>query len=333
MATRPVSSPLPWGEFELIDRIFAPLARDLPGAFDLKDDVATLEPRHGHELVLKVDSTIESVHFLCDDPPGTVAQKALRRPLSDLAAKGTTPAVYLLALALPATVSGGWIEKFAEGLGVDQTRFGIALTGGETKKIPGALTITVTMLGWVPTGRLLRRNGAKPGDDVWVTGSLGGAAGGLSLLKNEAVLQDAAARDRLVRRFRVPEPRIEFGKSLRGIASAAIDVSDGLLADVGHVADVSGTKIQISLDRVPICQELRAMWQTEAELRAISGGDDYEIAFTAPTSVAEAITAAARQTHTPVTRIGRVVDGPGGISLLDSTGRNVCPVRRGYTHF
>jgi thiamine-monophosphate kinase len=335
MATRQADSSPPWGEFDLIDRLFAPLAHGFAGAFDLRDDVATLPARAGHELVLKTDSTIESVHFLPGDPPDTVAQKALRRALSDLAAKGAEPEVYLLAIALPENTERIWLERFVEGLSADQARFGIALAGGETNRTPGALTITVTALGWVPEGRLVRRSGARPGDDVWVTGTIGDAAGGLCLLKNQAVLEDEAAREHLVRRFRVPEPRLKFGMAFAGIASAAIDVSDGLVADLGHVADVSEARIEIELDRLPLSPELRGLWGKDpgAALRAASAGDDYEIAFTAPVEAADEIAAVAGRTLTPATRIGRVVRGSVDAVLLDSTGRGISLQREGYTHF
>ncbi|HLY05316.1 MAG TPA: thiamine-phosphate kinase [Rhizomicrobium sp.] len=330
---RQADSPLSWGEFELIDRIFAPLAHGFSGAFDLKDDVAVLEPRAGHELVLKTDSTIEGVHFLSGDPPETVARKALRRALSDIAAKGATPAAYLLAVALPASISIAWIEKFAEGLRGDQAWFRVALAGGETNRTPGALTITVMAVGWVPSGRLLRRNGAKAGDHVWVTGTVGDAGAGLSLLKKEAALEDIAARDRLVERFRVPEPRMEFGKALGGVANAAIDVSDGLIADLDHLVEASGIRVEIDLDRVPISPELRALWGHNAGMRAVSAGDDYEIAFTAPASAVDEIAAAASRTRTPVTCIGSVIDGSAGVRVLDSFGCELELPRKGYRHF
>ena len=335
MATRQADSPLPCGEFELIDRFFAPLARSLPGSFNLKDDVAALATKPGHELVLKTDSTIESVHFLADDPPNAVGQKALRRALSDLAAKGAEAHAYLLALALPPKISLAWLEEFTEGLSADQAQFGIALAGGETSRTPGALTITVTAIGWVREGRLLRRSGAKPGDEVWVTGTIGDAAGGLCLLKKEAALQNKTARDRLVRRFRLPEPRLQSGIALGGIASAGIDISDGLIADLGHIALVSNAKIEIALDRVPISPELRALWGNSPEtvLRAISAGDDYEIAFTAPADAADDIAAAAGRTLTMATRIGRVIRGAGDVALLDAAGRGISAKRKGYTHF
>ena len=333
MAMPQTDGPLPWSEFELIDSIFAPLSRGVPGAFDLKDDVAAIAPEPGHELVLKTDSTIENVHFLPADPPDTVARKALRRALSDLAAKGTTPAAYLLALALPATISRAWLEMFAHGLRADQAKFCIGLAGGETSKTAGVLTITVTAIGWVPCGRLLRRNGARPGDEVWVTGTVGDAAGGFGLLTNEPSPQDIAVRDYLVGRFRIPEPRVEFGLALGGIASATIDVSDGLLADLGHVADVSGVHIELVLGRVPISAQLHSLWGAEAGLRSVSAGDDYEIAFTAPPGASGEIAAVARQTGIPVTRIGRVLEDSAGISLRDASGRKICVERHGYRHF
>lgn len=333
--TAQVDQSVAWDEFELIEKVFAPLARNLPGAFGLKDDVAALPPKAGHELVLKTDSTIESVHFLHDDPPDTVAQKSLRRALSDIAAKASTPAAYLLAIALPAGVSRAWIERFAQGLATDQAQYGIALVGGETSRTPGPLTITVTAIGWVREGRLLRRSGAKPGHDVWMTGTVGDAEAGLCLLKGEAVLEDAAAREFLVRRFRVPEPRLEFGIALGGVASAAIDISDGLIADLGHIAEVSTVNIQVALDRIVLSPGLSALWGTSQKtlLRAASGGDDYEIAFTASVDARDAIVAAAKRTRTRVTRIGSVADGTGEVVLTDSTGSTISAAREGYRHF
>ncbi len=331
---RRADSALPWGEFELIDKLFAPLARGLAGAFGLKDDVAVLVARAHHDLVLKIDSVIENVHFLAVDPPDTVAQKALRRTLSDLAAKGAAPEAYLLAIALPLTTEQNWLENFVQGLARDQEQFGIALAGGETNRTPGALTITVTAIGWVPEGRLVRRNGAEPGDEVWVTGAVGDAGGGLCILK-DATVPRSAARDHLVRRFRVPEPRLAFGVALRGVASAAIDVSDGLLADLGHVADVSRVRIEINSDSVPISSELRALWGDRPETvgRAVSAGDDYEIAFTASAAAADEVNAVAQRTGTAATRIGRVVQGSAGVALLDSSGHVIFVERKGFTHF
>jgi len=334
MATRPTDRSRPWGEFELIDTLFAPLARGLAGAFDLKDDVATLSPKAGHELVVKTDSTIENVHFMPADPPDTVARKALRRTLSDFAAKGAEPEAYLLAIALPETMEKSWLEGFVEGLSKDQQQFRVALAGGETNRTPGALTITVTTIGWVPEGQVVRRNGAKAGDDVWVTGTIGDAAGGLSLLIGEAVCADEGMREYLIGRFRVPEPRLEFGGLLRGLAHAAIDVSDGLFGDLGHIAETSHVRIEIDSASVPVSRALRALWKMTDEgiARVVSAGDDYEIAFTAPPA-AGSIKAAAARSGSPITRIGRIVEGVAGVVLRDAAGSEITVPRKGYRHF
>ena len=322
------------GEFELIAKLFAPLSRGVSGAFALTDDVALLEPKPGHEFVLKTDSLIESVHFLRSDPAGTVAQKALRRALSDLAAKGAEPSVYLLALALPSWPDMSWLEAFAAGLAEDQARFECALAGGETNATPGPVTVTITSVGYVPQGTLIRRNGATPGDSVFVSGTIGDAGAGLGLLTTDHTSASRAARDFLISRYRLPDPRLELGRALRGLASASLDVSDGLLADLGHIAEASHAHIEIDAARVPMSNALRE-WRgdgTSERARAAIAGDDYEIAFTAPHSRADAILEAARRTGTQVTEIGRVVSG-GGVALLDE-GRNPIQVpRQGYTHF
>ncbi|HEX4157380.1 MAG TPA: thiamine-phosphate kinase [Rhizomicrobium sp.] len=322
------------GEFELIERIFAPLARGAPGAMDLADDVALLAPRPGCEIVLKTDSLIESVHFRRDDPPSTVGRKALRRALSDLAAKGAAPAAYLLALALPEWPDTRWLEEFAQGLSRDQQEFGISLFGGETNSTPGPVTITVTAVGFVPEDALIRRKGARSGDQVFVTGSIGDAAAGVAILVQEYPPSLDTAAEFLISRYQVPTPRLAFGRAIRGIANAAIDVSDGLLADLGHIADVSGVRIETDSSAIPLSSHLQGLWGTEldARIRAATAGDDYEIAFTAPAEASDAIREVARRTATNVTTIGRVVPGS-TVAFLDSTGGEVPLERRGYTHF
>ncbi|HEY6578585.1 MAG TPA: thiamine-phosphate kinase [Rhizomicrobium sp.] len=322
------------GEFELIAELFAPLARDVPGAFGLTDDVAAFAPRAGHEIVLKTDSLIESVHFLRTDPAATVAQKALRRALSDLAAKGAEPYAYLLALALPRWPDRTWLEEFARGLRADQAEFGVSLIGGETDATPGPVVITAATVGYVPEGMLIRRSGARSGDRVFVSGAIGDAGGGLSLSREEAVHPGGAARDFLVSRYRLPIPRLKLGLALRGLASAAIDVSDGLLADLGHIAETSRVRIEVDAGQMPLSGSLRELWGEglEARARAAGAGDDYEIAFTAPPSTVEAVLDAGRRTGTPVTAIGRVIPGH-GVAFLDATGQEISVLRRGHTHF
>lgn len=333
MSTK-TDAPRRLGEFELIARIFAPLARDAPGAFDLTDDVALLTPPPGREIVLKADSLIESVHFRSDDPPSTVGRKALRRALSDLAAKGAEPAAYLLALALPQRIGVPWLEEFASGLALDQAEFGISLYGGETDATPGPVTITVTAIGFVPQGALVRRKGAKLGDLVFVTGTIGDAGAGLEVLASQAATLSGEAVEFLTSRYRLPMPRLALGRVFRGFTSAAIDVSDGLIADLGHIAEVSEVRIEIDSDAIPLSSALARTMKDElaTRIRAATAGDDYEIAFTAPPAAGPLIREAAWQAATAVTPIGRVVPGR-GVAMLDPAGREIALERRGYTHF
>ncbi len=220
-------------EFDLIAKLFAPLSKSAPGAFGLTDDAAVIAPLPGHELVMTTDALVEGVHFRSDDPPDTIAKKALRVNLSDLAAKGAEAIGYLLAISLPKRLDMPWMEAFVRGLGDDQARFGVSLHGGDTTSTPGPLTLAVTAFGSVPAGHMTRRNGARAGDLVFVSGTIGDAGAGLHNAKS----------DYLVNRYRVPEPRMALGRALRGIASASLDVSDGLLADLGHIAQTSEVKI------------------------------------------------------------------------------------------
>jgi len=311
-------------EFALIARLFAPLAT-LPGAFGLTDDAATIAVPRGHELVVTTDAIVEGVHFLRSDPPDTIAQKALRVNLSDLAAKGAQPVGYLLALSLPGRIQLDWLETFARGLAKDQREFGISLIGGDTTATPGPLTIAVTALGIVPKGRMIRRKGARPGDLVFVSGTVGDASAGLALLRRKAETPRT-----LIARYRTPTPRLLLGMALRGIASAALDVSDGLLADLGHIAEVSHVRISVEADRLPLSRDLRRLGGDP--VRAATAGDDYEIAFTAPVRKSAAIARAAANAGVLVTAIGRVGKGE-GVALLDGAGREIAVSRRGYTHF
>jgi thiamine-monophosphate kinase len=321
------------GEFEMIARVFAPLARGVSGAFDLGDDVAILKPPPGHEVVLKTDSLIETIHFRHDDPASSVARKALRRALSDLAAKGAEPAAYLLALALPPWPEMAWLEEFGAGLAADQAQFGVSLVGGETNATPGPLTITITAVGYVPDGRLIRRKGARVGDLVFVTGTIGDAGAGLAILNREPGTL-SSAEEFLISRYRLPVPRLAFGQALRGAAHSTIDVSDGLIADLGHVAEVSGVRIEVDVGAIPLSAPLRELGGDSLDSRsgAATAGDDYEIAFTAAEIAMEAIREATRLTATQVTLIGRVAPGY-GVSLLDAGGAEISVERRGYTHF
>ena len=313
---------MPRSEFALIADLFAPLAGK--GALGLTDDVALVAPRAGYELVLKTDAIVAGVDFFMADPAETVAQKALRVNLSDLAAKGAKPFGYLLTLALPKPVNEAWLRGIARGLAADQKRFGVSVLGGDMSSTPGALTISVAAFGWVPKGKAILRRGARPGDLVFVTGTIGDSGGGLAALK--ARKREAA----LIARYRVPAPRLKLGPKLRGIASAALDVSDGLLADLGHIADVSKVHVAVVADRVPLSAALRRF--DDNVLDAVTAGDDYEIAFTAPRAKRSAVMAAARAAGVRVTEIGFVAKGR-GVALLGRDGRAIAVKKKGWEHF
>src|SRR3954470_5988258 len=249
-------------EFDIIARFFAPLAGE--GAFGLKDDAALITPPAGFDLLVTTDTISEGTDFFAFDPADTIAQKALRVNLSDLAAKGAQPASYLLNLSLPHSIGEDWLAAFAEGLKRDQLQFGLSLLGGDTGATEGPLTIAVTAFGLVPGGTMVRRKGARPGDAVYVTGTIGDAGGGLAIFKRERHSLSDAARDQLTARYRVPAPPVSFARVLRDIAHAAIDVSDGLMADLGHLASASDVRIVVEGERVPLSEPLRALWGDDA---------------------------------------------------------------------
>jgi len=319
-------------EFELIAELFAPLATS-PGAFGLTDDVALLVPPAGHEVVLKADAVVEGVHFRAEDPADRVAKKALRVNLSDLAAKGAEALGYLLTLNLPDRMSMTWLADFVRGLSEDQKVYGISLFGGDTTSTPGPLSIAISAIGTIPTGTLTRRSGAKPGDLVFVSGTIGDAAAGLAVLKGGHPGLPELEKEMLVQRYQLPEPRLALGQALRGVASASLDVSDGLIGDLGHIADVSKVRIAIDALRIPRSDALKAAGDTQKYIvLAATSGDDYEIAFTAPASKREQVLDTASRTSTRVTEIGRVMQGA-GVMLLGAKGEEIPVARGGYQHF
>ena len=317
-------------EFDIIAEIFAPLATH-PGAFGLTDDAAVLPARPGFDLVVTTDQIAEGTDFFAFDPAASVAQKSLRVNLSDLAAKGAVPEFYLLVLALPQSMDLAWLKEFAAGLAEEQKRFGISLLGGDTASTEGPLSITVTAFGSVPEGKMLKRSGARQGDAIYVTGNIGDSAGGLAIFKREKHALSEVQRDHLIARYRLPQPPVDFGARLRDLASASVDVSDGLLADLGHIASASHVGMTIDADAIPRSEALRAFWGDgiEAILRAATGGDDYQIAFTAhPSREGEIIAAAQGVT---ITRVGTVTAGE-GVALRHQN--QIVPVPKpGYRHF
>jgi thiamine-monophosphate kinase len=331
-----VASARPSGEDSLIARYFKPLATD-PGAFNLVDDAAILKAP-GEDVVVTTDAIVEGVHFLSTDPPDTVARKALRVNLSDLAAKGATPAGFVLTLALR-SADDAWLEPFARALGEDATKFGCPLLGGDTVSTPGPLMISITAFGRVPTGKMVSRSGAKPGDRVVVTGMIGDAALGLDILKGgpiaKALADDAIGKEMLVARYRVPQPRSALAKAVRDHASAAIDVSDGLAGDLTKLCAASGVSAVVDALSIPLSatgQKLLASGASSIEM-VVSGGDDYEALCTISEGCYESFAREAEQAGVSVTPIGMVIAGTADPRFLDAQGRELTLQRRSYSHF
>lgn len=320
---------MPEGEFAFIRHHLRPLAAGTPAALGLADDAAVLTPTPGHEIVLTKDAIVAGVHFLPDDPADTVARKLLRVNLSDLAAMGARPVGHLLVFARPPDLTEAWIEGFCQGLAGDQAIFGCGLLGGDTVSTPGPLTLSLTAIGEVPAGRALRRNGAHVGDELWVSGTLGDGALGLRMLtgKLEAPPEAAAA---LIERYRVPEPRVALGVALRGLASAAIDVSDGLLADLEHVLAASGVGAEVRAGDLPLSKAAGGL--EGAEEAALSGGDDYELLFTVPIARRREVEALGATRDLRLTRIGRITADL-ALRVLDPGGREIASPKRGWQHF
>ena len=320
------------GEDDLIARYFRPLATD-PGALGLLDDAALLKSS-GDDLVVTTDAIVEGVHFLAGDPPDTIARKALRVNLSDLAAKGAVPAGFVLTLALQ-DVKEQWLAPFARALGEDAAAFNCPVLGGDTISTPGPLMISITAFGRVPPGQMVRRTDAQPGDLIAVTGTIGDAAMGLQALKGKSDGLDPPARDFLIQRYRVPQPRNALAIAIRDHASAAMDVSDGLAGDLTKLCAASGVSAAVSLADVPLsaaAQALIADGSSSIEA-AVSGGDDYEILCTIPENRWESFAATARQTGVQVSSIGRIEAGAAAPRFLDAAGQPVVLKRLSYSHF
>jgi thiamine-monophosphate kinase len=323
------------GEDRLIDRFFRPLAKH-PGAFNLVDDAASISPPPGRDLVLTADAIVEGVHFLPDDPADAVAMKALRVNLSDLAAKGAEPLGALMTIALPGNFSESWLAGFARGLDSDCDRFNCPLLGGDTTSTTGALMLSIMALGSVPAGKMIRRAGAREGDAIVVTGTIGDAALGLALWRNAAAFAKLSAHERehLARRRLVPEPRVALARAIRDHASAAIDISDGLAGDVGKLAAASGVAARIESALVPLSAAGRAAIKADPALieTVLTGGDDYEVALTLPEKRRDLFFAAATAAGVPVTTIGRIERGE-GTEVAGADGRVIALRRQSYSHF
>jgi thiamine-monophosphate kinase len=321
------------GEFERIERYFAPLAAAFPGALGLTDDAALVRPSDGCELVVTTDTMVAGVHYIGDESPDLVAQKLLRVNLSDVASMGARPVAYTLNVALPSSVEDDWLAAFTRGLAADQREFGIALAGGDSVATPGPITLTITAFGEVAAGAALRRSGAQPGDVVYVSGTVGDGALGLRALRDQLSGLSAGHRDALAERYRRPRPRLDCGARLVGIAHAAVDVSDGLAADLGHIADASGVAAVVEAAAVPLSPAAEAALAADAALRdvVLGGGDDYELLFTAGSESAGAVADLSQALGLPLTAIGRIEAGQ-GVRIVDADGAAIRLAKAGYSH-
>jgi thiamine-monophosphate kinase len=324
------------GEFEMIARYFAPLAAGQPAALGLIDDAAVLSPPPGRELVLTADAMVAGVHFLPDDPAGTVAQKLLRVNLSDLAAMGAAPLGYLLTCAWPKDIEESWVAAFAAGLAADQQHFGVSVLGGDMTATPGPLTLSLTAIGQVEPGRALRRSRARAGDRIYVSGTIGDGALGLLVLSRRLHGLSAESASYLTERYRRPEPRLALGRALAegGLATACLDISDGLAADLGHIARGSGLGAKVKARRVPLSLAAKEALAENLSLfpLLLTGGDDYELCFTVAEERVAAVEAMGQRLGLRLTDVGYMTAGE-GVQILDRDDRPLTLSRQGWTHF
>ena len=311
-------------EFSLIARHFRPLAG--PGALDLADDAAVVRVPPGRELVVAADAIVAGVHFLPDDPPDLVGKKLLRVNLSDLAAMAAVPFGYLMTVSVPRHTPDAWFAAFAAGLAADQAEFGVSLLGGDTTSTPGPVSLSLTILGHVAPGAALHRAGARDGDGLWVSGTIGDGALGLLAARGDIADPDLWLADR----YRLPRPRLALGQAVAGIAHAGLDVSDGLVQDTGHLCRAGGVGAVIEAASVPLSPAARAAGRLSL---CLTGGDDYELLLAVPPEREAALTAAAARAGTPVTRIGRFRTGSPQVTVLTPDGTALPLAAGGWSHF
>jgi thiamine-monophosphate kinase len=323
-------------EDRLIARYFRPLAKH-PGALGLVDDAAVIAPPPGCDLVLTTDGVISGVHVFPDDRPEDIGRKALRMNLSDLAAKGATPIGFLLSLALPSAIDEAWLAAFAGGLGEDAERYACPLLGGDTDRTPGPTSVSIAAFGAVPHGKMVRRSTAKPGDLIIVSGTIGDAALGVLLRRDQNLAKrwrlSEAMSSHLKQRYLLPEPRNALAHAVLQNASAAIDVSDGLAGDLAKLCRASGVAAEIDVARVPLSDAVRAAIAADPAIMetALSGGDDYEIVLTLAPDKLSVLRAAAHSAGVAVTEIGCMATGEGARFLHE--GHTLSFARPSYSHF
>lgn len=313
-------------EFDIIARHFTrPTSHTLLG---IGDDAALIKATPGCELVVSTDMLVSGVHFFAHADPDKLGHKTLAVNLSDMAAMGAEPRWAMLAVALPA-IDESWINHFSRGFFRLALEYAVDLIGGDTTR--GPLCLALQIIGEVPSGMTLRRDGAQAGDDVWVSGKLGEAALGLAHLQGKIEL-DARGAEICLRRLHTPQPRVALGRALRGVASAAIDISDGLLADLEHIATRSGVGAEVEIGLLPRPDVMSEIAENELRQAVLAGGDDYELCFCAPAARQQTIAAIAQQLQLPLTKIGRIVVGD-GVRAIDDNGREFQGSVRGFDHF
>ena len=328
---------MPSGEDRLIARFFRPLAR-APEALDLADDAAVLAPPAGADLVLKTDGVIEGVHFFPGDPADSVAKKALRANLSDLAAKGAEPLGFLLSLALNDKADEKWLAAFASGLGADAEAYRCPLLGGDTDRTPGLISVSIAAFGHLPHGTMVKRSGARAGDRIVVTGTIGDATLGLALRREPARAQRAklspSERAHLAGRYLLPDPKVALAPALRAYASAAIDISDGLAGDLMKLAEASNVSARIETEWLPLSPAARKMIAAEPALlqTVLAGGEDYEVLAAVPAASLAALHAAAAEAGIALSEIATARVGD-GVEIIGPDGRPVVLSRPSYSHF
>jgi thiamine-monophosphate kinase len=311
-------------EFALIGKYFRPLAG--PGSLDLRDDAAVLTPPAGRDLVLTADAMVGGIHFLPGDPPDLIGRKLLRVNLSDLAAKGATPFGYLITVSTPRDTPESWFATFAAGLAQDQAEFGVSLLGGDTTSTPGPVSLSLTAIGHVTPGTMVFRSGASDGDGIWVTGTIGDGALGLAVATGR--LADPTGF--LLDRYRLPRPRV--GLAIGGVASAGMDISDGLVQDLGHICRASSLAADIEAALVPLSLQARTAGEPWLET-CLTGGDDYELLLAVPPARESALREAAAARGVPVTRIGGFHSGPPGVMVRAANGEPLALTKGGWSHF
>ncbi|NBC34598.1 MAG: thiamine-phosphate kinase [Alphaproteobacteria bacterium] len=321
------------GEFERIARYFRPLAEGADGALALLDDAAVLAPLPGRDLVVTTDAMVEGVHYLPGEPPDRLARRLLRVNLSDLAAMGAQPFGYTLTTALPASIDEDWLAGFAAGLAADQAAYGISLVGGDSVSTPGPAMLSVTAFGTAVSGRVLRRNGARPGDRVFVSGHLGDGHLGLLAARGDLAGLSESDRTALAERYHLPAPRLALGVALVDLATAAIDLSDGLPGDLGHICAASGVGARIDTTAIPLSPAGARAVSADPALRraAICGGDDYELLFAVPEAATAAVARLSEAHGLPLTAIGRIEPGQ-AVLFVDARGEAVEGLS-GWRHF